>query len=47
MDQDYLQDNTEDIFNDSIAFLGGTPVVDCEIITYGPISLTIAPKVCP
>ncbi|KAK1219706.1 hypothetical protein PQX77_017567 [Marasmius sp. AFHP31] len=37
-------DNVEDILNDSISFFGGEPVVDRDIISYGPLRLTVAPK---
>ncbi|KAG6856591.1 hypothetical protein H0H87_002797 [Tephrocybe sp. NHM501043] len=37
-------DDPEDILNESLAFLGGKPVVDDNIINYGPLSLQIAPK---
>jgi hypothetical protein len=36
---------TEDILSDSLAFLGGDPVVDNDSVHYGPLILTIAPKV--
>jgi nicotinamide N-methyltransferase len=35
----------EDILSDSLEFLGGKPVVDDTIIQYGPLVLTLAPKV--
>jgi len=37
-------ENAEDILNDSLAFLGGQPVVDNEIICYGSLRLSVAPK---
>ncbi|KAL0956916.1 hypothetical protein HGRIS_003020 [Hohenbuehelia grisea] len=37
-------ENYEDILNDSLEFLGGQRVVDSEVIRYGPLSLTVAPK---
>ncbi|KAK7033632.1 hypothetical protein VNI00_012632 [Paramarasmius palmivorus] len=37
-------DNAEDILNDSLSFFGGKPVVDSDIISYGPLRLTVAPK---
>ncbi|KAG6917117.1 hypothetical protein DXG01_003783 [Tephrocybe rancida] len=37
-------DDPEDILNDSLAFLGGQPVIDDDIVRYGPLSLQIAPK---
>lgn len=39
-------ESSEDILHDSLAFLGGKPVVDDELICYGPLRLTVAPKVC-
>ena len=42
---DNKEESTEDILNDSLAFLGGDPVVDSDIVCYGPLTLTIAPKV--
>jgi EEF1A N-terminal glycine/lysine methyltransferase len=38
-------DEPEDILNDSLVFLGGNPVVDSDTVSYGPLTLTIAPKV--
>ncbi|KAK7451057.1 hypothetical protein VKT23_012732 [Stygiomarasmius scandens] len=37
-------EDMEDILNDSLSFLGGKPVVDQEIISYGPLRLTVAAK---
>ncbi|KAL0578874.1 hypothetical protein V5O48_003107 [Marasmius crinis-equi] len=37
-------DSAEDILNDSLSFFGGKPVVDRDIISYGPLQLTVAPK---
>ncbi|ESK90270.1 nicotinamide n-methyltransferase nnt1 [Moniliophthora roreri MCA 2997] len=37
-------DNVEDILNDSLSFFGGRPVIERDIITYGPLQLTVAPK---
>jgi hypothetical protein len=42
---DCPEESNEDILNDSLAFLGGDPVVDDNVVTYGPLTLTIAPKV--
>ena len=39
------EESTENILNDSLAFLGGNPVVDNDTVSYGPLTLTIAPKV--
>ncbi|KAG6841044.1 hypothetical protein C0991_002352 [Blastosporella zonata] len=39
-----MNDDPEDILNESLAFLGGNPVVDDNIVEYGPLSLQIAPK---
>ncbi|KAF8068931.1 hypothetical protein FPV67DRAFT_1668980 [Lyophyllum atratum] len=36
--------SSEDILNDSLAFLGGQPVIDDSVVNYGPLSLRIAPK---
>ncbi|KAG2008440.1 hypothetical protein CC2G_013872 [Coprinopsis cinerea AmutBmut pab1-1] len=36
--------DVEDILGDSLEFLGGKPVIDDEVIRYGPLELTIAPK---
>lgn len=38
-------ESAEDILSESLAFLGGEPVVDREIINYGPLTLGIAAKV--
>ena len=35
----------EDILGDSLEFLGGKRVVDDDQITYGPLVLSVAPKV--
>jgi len=35
----------EDILSDSLEFLGGKPVIDDSNIRYGPLILTLAPKV--
>ena len=35
----------EDILSDSLEFLGGKPVIDDSNIRYGPLVLTLAPKV--
>jgi nicotinamide N-methyltransferase len=37
-------DNPEDILNDALALLGGNPVIQDEVIKYGPLELTVAPK---
>lgn len=37
---------SEDIFSDSLEFLGGQPVTDDSKILYGPLVLSLAPKVC-
>jgi len=37
-------EDPEDILNDALAFLGGTRVVDDEIIKYGALQLTVAAK---
>ncbi|PFH50601.1 hypothetical protein AMATHDRAFT_144739 [Amanita thiersii Skay4041] len=34
----------DDILLDALAFLDGKPVVDNDLITYGPLTLTVAPK---
>ena len=36
----------EDILSDSLEFLGGEPVIDDSKILYGPLVLSLAPKVC-
>ncbi|GLB42338.1 putative lysine methyltransferase [Lyophyllum shimeji] len=36
--------DAEDILNESLAFLGGQPVIDDSVVNYGPLSLQIAPK---
>ncbi|KAF7427918.1 hypothetical protein PC9H_007135 [Pleurotus ostreatus] len=36
--------DVEDILNDSLTLLGGEPVSENELIQYGPLKLTIAPK---
>jgi hypothetical protein len=38
-------ENSEDILNDALNFLGGTPVLEDDTIRYGPLTLTVAPKV--
>ena len=40
-----MSDDYEDILKDSLEFLGGKPVIDEEVIKYGPLALTVAPKV--
>ena len=35
----------EDILSDSLEFLGGEPVIDDSKILYGPLVLSLAPKV--
>ncbi|KAF8889582.1 hypothetical protein BD779DRAFT_1519948 [Infundibulicybe gibba] len=40
----HAAEESEDILSDSLAFLGGKPVVEDEIISYGPLRLTVAPK---
>jgi nicotinamide N-methyltransferase len=40
-----MSDDYEDILKDSLEFLGGKPVIDDEAIKYGPLVLTVAPKV--
>ncbi|KAF4618678.1 hypothetical protein D9613_009855 [Agrocybe pediades] len=40
----YSDQDIEDILSDSLEFLGGKPVIDDSIITYGPLVLTLAPK---
>jgi nicotinamide N-methyltransferase len=37
--------DNEDILSDALEFLGGKPVIDDTIIRYGPLQLTLAPKV--
>ncbi|TFK72471.1 hypothetical protein BDN72DRAFT_763276 [Pluteus cervinus] len=37
-------DDVEDILSDSLTVIGETPVVDSNTVTYGPLSLSIAPK---
>ncbi|RXW17445.1 hypothetical protein EST38_g8418 [Candolleomyces aberdarensis] len=39
-----MSDDYEDILKDSLEFLGGKPVIDEEVIKYGPLALTVAPK---
>ena len=36
---------SEDILSDSLEFLGGKPVIDDNKILYGPLVLSLAPKV--
>ena len=36
---------SEDILSDSLEFLGGKPVIDDSKILYGPLVLSLAPKV--
>ncbi|KAJ3747870.1 hypothetical protein DFH05DRAFT_1393529 [Lentinula detonsa] len=38
------EQSAEDILNDALLFLGGRPVIDDEVISYGPLKLTVAPK---
>lgn len=35
----------EDILSDALEFLGGKPVIDDDVIQYGPLQLTVASKV--
>ncbi|RDB29774.1 Protein N-methyltransferase NNT1 [Hypsizygus marmoreus] len=37
-------ENSEDILNEALAFLGGEPVVDNDVVNYGPLTLRIAAK---
>ncbi|KAG7091957.1 hypothetical protein E1B28_008346 [Marasmius oreades] len=37
-------DNVEDILKDSLSFFGGEPIADRDIISYGPLQLTVALK---
>ncbi|KIK70129.1 hypothetical protein GYMLUDRAFT_34596 [Collybiopsis luxurians FD-317 M1] len=37
-------EESEDILNDALSFLGGQKVIESEIISYGPLKLTVAPK---
>ncbi|KAJ2925267.1 hypothetical protein H1R20_g11850, partial [Candolleomyces eurysporus] len=39
-----MSNDYEDILKDSLEFLGGKPVIDEEVIKYGPLALTVAPK---
>ncbi|KNZ78300.1 Putative nicotinamide N-methyltransferase, partial [Termitomyces sp. J132] len=39
-----MNDDPEDILNDSLAFLGGQPVIDDSFVYYGPLTLQIAQK---
>lgn len=41
---EYSED-PEDILSDSLAFLGGKQVVEDPQLGYGPLLLTVAPKV--
>ncbi|KAF9528434.1 hypothetical protein CPB83DRAFT_854613 [Crepidotus variabilis] len=36
--------DSEDILQDALEFLGGSPVIDDSVIRYGPLELTVAPK---
>jgi hypothetical protein len=38
---------SEDILSDSLEFLGGKPVIEDSKILYGPLVLSLAPKVRP
>lgn len=38
-------DDSEVILNESLAFLGEQPVIDDNIVHYGPLTLQIAQKV--
>jgi hypothetical protein len=37
--------SNEDILSEALEFLGGKPVIDDDIISYGPLKLTLAQKV--
>jgi len=37
-------ENVEDVFNDALTLLGGKPVPDVEVVAYGPLKVTLAPK---
>ena len=41
---DSVMDVAEDILNDALTFFGGEKVVD-QVIQYGPLTLSVAPKV--
>lgn len=36
---------SEDILNDSLFLLGESPIADVAAIQYGPLTMTVAPKV--
>ncbi|KAJ3842277.1 hypothetical protein F5878DRAFT_608119 [Lentinula raphanica] len=36
--------SSEDILNEALIFLGGKPVIENEVISYGPLKLTVAAK---
>jgi hypothetical protein len=42
---DANDESAEDILNDSLAFLGVNTVLGDDDIRYGPLTLTVAPKV--
>ncbi|KAF4597905.1 hypothetical protein EYR38_006297 [Pleurotus pulmonarius] len=44
MDRQAIAADVEDILNDSLILLGGEPVSENELIQYGPLKLTVAPK---
>ncbi|KAF9449837.1 hypothetical protein P691DRAFT_774421 [Macrolepiota fuliginosa MF-IS2] len=37
-------ENSEDILNDSLSFLGGTTALEDDTVKYGPLVLSVAPK---
>jgi hypothetical protein len=39
-------DNMEDILNDALVFLGEERFTDHSEFQYGPLTLSVAPKVC-
>lgn len=40
-----MSESYEDIFNDALSLIGESKVLDDSEISYGPLRLTVAPKV--
>ncbi|KXN86518.1 Putative nicotinamide N-methyltransferase [Leucoagaricus sp. SymC.cos] len=44
MSLEHEPENSEDILNDALSFLGGTTILEDDSIHYGPLTLTVASK---
>lgn len=39
-------ESSENILNDALSFFGGPTAPESDSVQYGPLILTVAPKVC-